>query len=200
MSKILKVGLTGGIGSGKSTACKYFRSYGVPVIDADKIAHELVEPGKPALEKLINITGKEYLSDDNVLDRKAIRRKIFEDYELKKHIEELLHPLVYIEIEKQIVNIEYPYTIISVPLLIESNGIDKFDRILVIDVPDNIRINRIKKRDGISENEILAIINAQVTREARLEVADDIIHNDKDEDYLVSQVNKLHSYYLEIAG
>ncbi len=199
MKTPLRVGLTGGIGSGKSTVCKIFEDLGVKIIDADQIAHDLVLPDQPALEKIIDILGTEYLDKDGQLDRKQLRNLVFNDKDKKKQIENILHPLVYSEIESQVSSINHPYCIICIPLLVETNALDKVDRILIIDIPEQLQISRASQRDKTEHMEIKNIIKNQITRKTRLGVADDIIINDHDQAYLYKQVEKLHERYMQMS-
>ena len=199
MSELLKIGLTGGIGSGKTTVCNYFREIGVPVIDADIITRQLLLPDKPALIEVQKIVGNNFINNRNELDRKALRKKLFEDPQTREKIESILHPLVFDKINHEINTITYPYTIISIPLLIETNSMNKYDRILVIDLPENLQIERVCKRDKIDKSEVLRIIQVQTSRAERLKIADDIIYNDKDKASLIKQIKELHSFYLEQA-
>ena len=199
MSELLKIGLTGGIGSGKSTVCKYFRELGVPVIDADLIARQLLLPDQPALNEVLKIVGNEFINERNELDRKALRKKLFEDPQARERIESIIHPLVFDKISEEIDSITYPYAIISIPLLIETKAMDKYDRILVIDIPENLQVERVCKRDKINKAEVLKIMKVQASRSERLRFADDIIYNNKDEASLMDQIEKMHSFYLKQA-
>jgi len=196
---MLKIGLTGGIGSGKSTVAKYFSDLDTSIIDADIIAQQLVEPGKPALKSIVNHFGEKILLPSGVLDRNQLRETIFTDPKQKKNLEAILHPLVYSEIESQIEQLSSPYCIISIPLLIET-GMEHFvDRILVIDCPVEVQFNRVKKRDLLSDARINSIIGSQATREQRLLAANDIIDNSNNTQALAEQVKKLHNLYISLA-
>lgn len=195
---VLKIGLTGGIGSGKSTVCKIFSEFGVPVIDADIIAHSLVRPGMPALEEIAKTFGKELISNDGTLDRKKIRDLIFTNETERKKLEDILHPAVYKEISVQVENINSKYCIISIPLLIETDASDTVDRILVIDVPRELQLQRASNRDKTNKNIIESIIDSQISREDRLAAADDIVNNDGNIENLHRQISGLHEYYSGI--
>jgi dephospho-CoA kinase len=194
---MLKIGLTGGIGSGKSTVAKLFTDLNAPLIDADIIAQQLVKPGKPALSAITKHFGKEVLMPSGMLNRNLLKEIIFTAPELKKKLETILHPLVYSEIKSQISQLTSPYTIISIPLLIET-GMENFvDRILVIDCPLEIQFVRVKKRDQLSDARISSIIASQATREQRTLAADDIIDNSNGTQALAQQVKKLHNLYMD---
>lgn len=195
---VLKIGLTGGIGSGKSTVCKIFSEFGVPVIDADIIAHSLVRPGMPALEEIAKTFGKELISNDGTLDRKKIRDQIFANDTERKKLENILHPAVYKEISVQVENINSKYCIISIPLLIETDASDTVDRILVIDVPRELQLQRASNRDKTNKSDIKLIIDSQISREDRLAAADDIVNNDGNIENLHRQISGLHEYYSDI--
>jgi dephospho-CoA kinase len=199
LNRILKVGLTGGIASGKSTVCKLFNELGVPVIDADQIAHELVQPNQPALNNIIEILGKKYLDKKGQLDRTLLRNAIFNDAVIKQKLEAILHPLVYEEIDNKIALFNAPYCIVCIPLLIETDALNKVDRVLLVDLPKELQLDRANKRDNVEKSEINKIIQTQVERKIRLEAADEIIKNDEDMDKLKTQVTNLHNFYTNLA-
>lgn len=192
---VLKIGLTGGIGSGKTTACEIFTELGVPVIDADIIAHDLVKPGMPALEEIIRVFGKEVISDDGTLDRKTIRDKVFANSNERKKLEDILHPAVYREISVQVENINSRYCIISIPLLLETGASKTVDRILLIDVPREQQLERASNRDNTNKNDINAIIDSQISRNDRLSAADDIVDNNGDINDLRKKIYELNEFY-----
>ncbi len=195
---MLKIGLTGGIGSGKSTVTQIFSDLKIPIIDADIIAHQLVEPGKPAIKAIAKQFGQQILTDQGTLNRKQLKEIIFSDPEQKKTLEQILHPLVFAEMESQIKQLSSPYCILSIPLLLETQMQDFVDRILVIDCPVEVQLERVKNRDQLNIETIKSIIASQVPREQRRQAADDIIINDADTQALAEQVKKLHNLYLSL--
>ncbi|MDH5777926.1 MAG: dephospho-CoA kinase [Gammaproteobacteria bacterium] len=195
----LCIGLTGGIGSGKSTVANMFIEKGVPVIDMDVIAHQLVEPGQPALEKIVALFGKSVLLDDGQLDRKTLRELIFAKPSARQQLEQILHPRIRQEVQQQIKAVESPYCIIAIPLLFETNQQDLVQRILVVDSSEEHQIERTVKRDLCNAEQVKSIIHNQIDRATRVSQADDIIDNTSDQAYLQEQVDKLHQTYLDIA-
>ncbi|OTA21812.1 dephospho-CoA kinase [Xenorhabdus beddingii] len=193
------VALTGGIGSGKTTISNVFSSLGVPLVDADIIAREVVAPGTPALQAITEHFGSDVLLADNSLNRARLRQKIFAAPEEKQWINALLHPLIQTETQRQLNQVTAPYVIWVVPLLIENNLSHLADRILVVDVPEEIQINRTMARDGVSREQVENILAAQASRHARLEKADDVILNHNSEQNITSRVVELHQQYLQQA-
>ncbi len=191
---MLKIGLTGGIGCGKTTVSDLFANLGVPVIDADIIARRLLLPGQ---ETLIHIKARfpEVFNSD-LLDKDKLRALVFSQPEEKAALEQIIHPRVFIAIDKEISELEAPYCILSVPLLLESNMAHKVDRVLVIDCPVEQQKKRVMKRDGHSESLISSIIATQINREQRLLKADDIIDNSNSRSELAEQVKNLHNLYV----
>lgn len=194
------LGLTGGIGSGKSAAAQHFIDLGVHVIDADHAARWVVEPGRPALEQIARHFGQGVLQADGQLDRAALRKLIFEVPEQRRWLEALLHPLIAEEIVSHLARAESPYAILVSPLLIESGQSRMTQRILVVDVPQQLQIERTLQRDQISEQQVQAILQAQASREERLCHADDVLVNDRDHAWLRSEVERLHHFYLTLRG
>ena len=195
----LVVGLTGGIGSGKSTTAAVFESLGIPVIDADQLAHRLVEPGQPALDEIRDTFGEGCITPDGRLDRAFMRQRVFSNNHEKHKLESILHPRIRSRILTWIAGLESPYCIVVIPLLLETGQTDLVDRILVVDTSENEQLKRVAARDRLTHNVILAIMDTQADRETRLAAADDIIENSGDMASLEYQVNVLHSYYLEIS-
>jgi dephospho-CoA kinase len=200
MQPVLRVGLTGGIGSGKSTVCRIFTDLGVPVIDADEIARQLTGPDQPALRLIAEAFGANALTASGELNRGYLRSMVFNDDTARTRLEDILHPLIYKEIERRIKLLDHPYCIICIPLLIEKHPQNKVDRVLVIDAPEEQQILRACKRDHTDRINIIRIMRAQTTRANRLAEADDIIHNDGDMASLQSQIIMLHSAYNKIAS
>ena len=199
MSRPLCVGLTGGIGSGKTTTTDIFAELGVPVIDADTISHEVVEAGRPALKDIVKTFGPDLVDDNGNLRRAHLRTLVFNDQSARRKLESIIHPEVRREITRRIDAVTFPYCIISIPLLIESSSRQDIDRILVVDVPESLQIQRASQRDESDANEIAKIVQSQIGRQDRLDAADDIIENDGDLEYLRSQVETIHKKYLELA-
>lgn len=197
---IYKVGLTGGIGSGKSTAARIFAELGVPVIDTDIIARELVEPGQPALAEIIAAFGEEILNAQGMLDRARLRRLVFANEALKARLEAILHPRILQEMYHRAARLAAPYCILVIPLLVETAQEGAIDRTLVIDVPETIQRHRVKARDQLSDEEIDAILRTQCPRAVRLAAADDVIVNDTDLATLHRQIERCHQKYLSLAS
>jgi dephospho-CoA kinase len=198
---MLRIGLTGGIGSGKSLACAMFAKLGVPVIDADVIAREIVAPGSELAERVIREFGESYRDDTTGgLDRKALRRLVFGNSQARHRIEALLHPTITQELSRRQIGLSAPYCILSIPLLIESGLHHLVDRILVIDCPRALQVERVMVRDAITRDEARTMLATQVSREARLKQADDVIDNGGGPGSLEEQVRRLHRRYLEMGA
>lgn len=192
-------GLTGGIGSGKSEVSARFERLGITVVDADMIARQVVEPGSLALEKIAEHFGKAIITKDGALDRKQLRSIIFEQSSEKIWLESLLHPIIRAETIAQLNSSQSPYTILSSPLLLETNQHELVDRILVVDADENLQVSRASSRDSISPENIQKIMQSQLSRSARCAKADDIIRNHGDLRELQDQVESLHARYLHLA-
>ena len=195
----LRVGLTGGVGSGKSTVASHFEALGVPVIDADIVARQVVAPGQPALLDIAAYFGEEVLKEGQ-LDRALLRRKIFSDDHQRRWLEGLLHPLIYKAIEQQIASLSAPYVLIVVPLLLEAGWQNLVDRVLVVDVDPKLQIQRVVGRDQLESSVVEKMLKAQIIREPRLLAADDVLDNSGSPDDLPEKVLKLHQSYLNMAG
>lgn len=196
---MLRIGLTGGIGSGKSVVAERFAALGIPVIDADVLARELVAPGQPALSEILEAFGTEFLKADGTLDRAALRAHVFSHPTARTRLEAILHPAIRAEMLRRLQALSAPYCILVIPLLIETGQSNLVDRILLVDVDPSIQHQRIAHRDGLTESEIDAILAAQADRQARLDAADDVIDNSGEPGELDAQVGDLHARYLTLA-
>lgn len=194
------LGLTGGIGSGKSAAAKHFIELGVHLVDADHAARWVVEPGRPALAQIVAHFGPQVLQADGQLDRATLRAEIFQHPEQRRWLEALLHPLIGMEISQHLARAESPYAILVSPLLIESGQHRLTQRILLIDTPESLQVARTIERDGVSADQVQAILQAQASRQQRLQQAHDVLLNDRDLGWLQSEVERLHHFYLSLHG
>ena len=198
MSKYI-VGISGGIGSGKTTVTDLFKTYAIDVIDADVIAREVVEPGTPALKEIVDKFGMAVLDGSGSLDRAKLRNFVFDDSEVKNWINQLLHPAIRQQMLFQTQQAKSIYCLLSVPLLVENKLYEQVDRVVIVDVDERTQLQRTLLRDKTNEQQIRAIMSAQATREQRLAVADDVIDNHGKADDLVKQVAQLHIRYLQFA-
>ena len=196
---MLRIGLTGGIGSGKTTVADMFANHGVPTIDADEIARALVAPYQPAYDEIIDAFGRDIVDGDGNIDRDKLRRLVFDDTQRRRALEAILWPRVRTEIHHQSVELDAPYCIIVIPLLIEADQLDLVERVLVVDLDEEKQVQRVGARIGLSEAEVRKIIAAQIERSERLRHADDVIENNADMASLEAQVEKLHRRYLALA-
>jgi dephospho-CoA kinase len=191
------VGLTGGIGSGKSTVAECFVALGVPVIDTDVIARQLTEPGSEALDAIRTAFGETVMQPDGTLDRAALRRRVFADAAARHQLEALLHPRIRQRVEQALAALAAPYALLVIPLLVETGGYqDVLNRVLVVDCPEDLQIARVMARSGLAQDEVKAILAAQATRAERLAAADDVIVNTASPEALRSEVTTLHRRYL----
>lgn len=197
---MLVIGLTGGIGSGKSTVAKLFAELNVPIIDADLIARELVEPEQPALLELTDKFGPDILQSNGELDRRRLRELVFADDEQRKLLEEILHPKIRLAMLERLDQIEGPYVIMVIPLLVDTGHWEIIDQILVIDVDEETQIQRVMQRDRVNRRQAQAIIDTQISRRARLDAADQVLKNSGDITDLRNNVNILHQAYLAEAN
>ena len=198
---MLVVGLTGGIASGKSTAAAFFRARGVPVIDADQVARDVVAPGTPGLAAVADAFGSDVLQADGTLDRRRMREIVFADPTERRRLEAILHPLIRDEIRARLDQVRGPYCILDVPLLVESPALRALaHRVLVIDVPAELQVVRLMQRDGMTAAQCEAMLAAQASRERRLEGADDVVDNAGDMTALQRQLESMHARYLHLAG
>ncbi len=196
----LRIGLTGGIASGKSTVADLFADLGVAVIDTDIIARELVQPGQAALDEIRAAFGDAVLNDDGTLDRAAMRAQIFADDDTRQRLETILHPRIQHETLQQMDAVGGDYLLVVVPLLTGSALRDQVDRILVVDCNEATQIERLLARDAESEEQARRMLASQASREQRLAVADDVIHNDASIAATSSQVSALHDTYMTLAN
>ncbi|MEE9345836.1 MAG: dephospho-CoA kinase [Methylococcales bacterium] len=197
---MLKIGMTGGIGSGKTTVGFLFQDYGIPLIDADQIAHQQARPGESAYQAIVDYFGAQSLNADNTLNRVWLKQRIFNSVTDKQALENITHPLIFDAISAWFKQQTARYCIASIPLLVETNSAELFDRVLVIDCSPATQIKRIVQRDNLSEKEAKRIILQQSDRENRLKLANDVIINQQQTtSTLVKDVEKLHNLYLSIS-
>ncbi len=193
------LGLTGGIGSGKSTVAAAFRQQGIEVLDADRAARDVVTAGSPALANIAEHFGRDILLSDSTLDRAKLRAIIFDNPAEKEWLESLLHPLIEFQIKRQLKQIKSPYAILESPLLLETSQHRLVDRVLVVDLPEEGQLARAAARDSNSEKQIKAIMSTQLPRQQRLNMADDVIDNSGSPKETQQQAMVLHKKYLEMA-
>lgn len=200
---MLVIALTGGIGSGKTIVSDIFKSKNIPIIDTDIIARQIVEPNKAAYLEVINMFGKEILNKDSSINRQTLSKLIFSSKEKRLQLESILHPIIWQEVKSQLNMLSYPYCIVVVPLLVEnlsSITTVTFDRILVIDTEEELQIVRSHKRDNSDIEEIKNIMKNQVSRQTRIDAADDIILNTENLAALNKEVNSLHEKYIALSN
>lgn len=199
MKSKLVIGLTGGIGSGKSAVTTLFAELGIDIVDADVVARDVVQPGSPGLSEITKHFGEIVLHDDGTLNRSQLRELVFHNPVNKTWLNDLLHPLIREGMQAGIQNSKSPYCILAVPLLIENHLTGMVNRVLVIDCTEQQQLERAMQRDGSSEQTIRNIMASQARREERLQAADDVIDNSGNKDTLPDQVNACHRHYLELA-
>lgn len=200
---MLVVALTGGIGSGKSAVAERFSALGVPVLDADQLARELVAPGLPALAEIREAFGPQALGPDGALDRLWLRERIFTEPQARQRLEGILHPRIRSEMLRRLETLRVfapPYVVVVIPLLLETHQTDLADRILVVDAPEAIQIERVMARDRQTHAQARAILSSQWDRPRRLAAATECIDNSGSRDALLAQVDAFHRYYLELAS
>ncbi|MFO1429253.1 MAG: dephospho-CoA kinase [Candidatus Competibacteraceae bacterium] len=196
---LLVVALTGGIGSGKTAVSEAFARHGVPVIDTDILAREVVEPGRPALQEIVEVFGEACLNAAGSLDRTYLRRVIFADAGRRQELEAILHPRILRALRERLATLQVPYCLVAVPLLVET-GLDKqFERILLVDVPEKVQIERVMARDRVDAEQARRILSQQASRAQRLAVADEVIENTGTLAELEDKVTVLHQQYLALA-
>lgn len=198
-SRPLLIALTGGIASGKTAVAKLFEQLGVPVLDTDQIARDVVEPGTTTLAKLVDTFGAEILDASGRLDRRRMRERVFANPQDRARLEAIVHPAIRAELARRSTNAGGVYQIHVIPLLVEGGRARDYDRVLVVDCPRELQLSRLMKRDGASEEQANAILAAQATREQRLAIADDVITNTGTFEDLERKVAALHEKYLKKA-
>ena len=196
---MLIIGLTGGIGSGKSVASDKFASLGITVVDADVASRTVVEPGMPALKEIESHSGSEIIAGDGQLDRTKLREIIASDAEERKRLESVLHPRIGEQIAKEISESTSPYTLFVAPLLLETNSQEMCSRVVVVDVPKEVQVERTAERDEVSTDQVEQMVSAQMEREKRLGKADDVLLNTGTIEELEKKVEELHEKYLQMA-
>ena len=197
---MLKIALTGGIGSGKTTVSDYFRKLGVPVIDADEASHEVTQAGEPAVQKIADVFGASVLGCDGNLDRTTLRNIVFGDPDSRKLLESILHPEIRRRMNEAASRTQSPYCLFSIPLLIETSQHTSYDRILVVEASEDRRRSWIQARSDLTQSEITAILSAQVSDEQRRREADDLLINDGGIDDLHARIDRLHQTYLALSA
>lgn len=196
---MLIIGITGGIGSGKTAASDYLAAQGITVVDADQVSRQIVEPGEPALEQIRARFGDRVLGGDGRLDRAALREIVFADPDELAALEAITHPAIGAEIRRQLEASESSYTILVSPLLLETDQYQMVERVLLVDVPESVQVERTARRDEVPGDQIRHIMAAQMDRQERRRKADDIVLNDGSLADLHEQLDHLHQYYLELA-
>lgn len=200
MGARLRIGLTGGIASGKSTVSRRFEELGVPVIDADAVSRTVVAPGTPGLDRIVGRFGRGVLQPSGDLDRRALRDLIFNDPESRQALDAILHPLIGVEMERQAAAALGPYLVMAIPLLVEGGRArERVDRVLVVDVDEALQLERVQERDRSSLEQARAILASQASRGARLAVADDVLSNGGTVAELRQAVDRLHERYVKLA-
>ena len=197
---MFKVALTGGIAAGKTAVSDYFQTLGVPVIDTDIISRQIVEPGQSAFKAIVEQFGSEMLSQDDRLNRKVLREIVFNQPEKRRQLENITHPAIHQAVMTQLKSLQANYVILVIPLLVESGNKYQQDRVLLVDIPESLQIQRVMQRDQISEQQAKQILQAQSTRQQRLDIADDIVLNSADISSLQQQIAELHRKYLALAA
>ena len=193
------VGLTGGIGSGKSAAANFFQNEGITVIDADDLSREVIEQDTPGFEKIVDCFGSAIIDSDGSINRAFLRQEVFDDEKKKKLLESIIHPLVRDLMIKKIAASQSPYSIIMVPLIFETNSMNNYNRILVIDCDPIVQLERAMLRDKNSKIQIQKIIDSQCSREERISIANDVIPNNDSLENLKIRSIAMHKFYLGLS-
>ncbi|MGO9513444.1 MAG: dephospho-CoA kinase [Steroidobacteraceae bacterium] len=199
MAARLRIGLTGGIASGKSTVAQRFSELGIPVIDADASSRCVVARGQPGLKAVVDRFGAGVLTAEGDLDRRALRDLIFADPQSRRDLEAILHPLIRVDMEQRAAAAVGPYLVMAIPLLVEGGSRDRIDRILVVDADEAMQLQRLVARDSVSPEQARAILAAQADRASRLKAADDVLVNSGTVRELREAVDRLHQQYLRLA-
>jgi dephospho-CoA kinase len=200
MARRLRIGLTGGIASGKSTAAARFAELGVPVIDADEVARAVVAPGESGYAQVVDRFGRGILAADGGLDRRALRDRVFAHPAERQDLEAILHPLIRAQMQRRENAALGPYVVLAIPLLVEGGRREQVDRVLVVDVDEAAQLERLMRRDASTEAQARAILAAQASRSVRLQVADDVLVNTGSVPELRAAVDRLHERYLAMAS
>lgn len=200
MGRPLRIGLTGGIASGKSVVADLFADRGAPVLDTDLIARDVVAPGEPALAEIAAVFGETLLQPDGSLDRRRLRERVFAHPADRRRLEAILHPRIRAELERRSALAGGPYQLLVIPLLVEGAGQTRLDRVLVVDCPEEVQLARLRARDGETEAGARAILAAQADRATRLAAADDVIVNDGSREALATAVEQLDARYRQLAS
>ena len=192
------IGLTGGIGSGKSAAANFFQNEGVTVIDADDLAREVIEINTPGYKSIVDYFGSRIIDANGLINRASLRKEVFDDDEKKKVLESIIHPLVRDLMTERITMAQSSYSIVMVPLIFETNSMSNYNRILVIDCDPSLQLERATTRDNNSKDQIQKIIDAQCSREERLSIANDVIPNNDSLNDLKTRSLIMHKFYLDL--
>ena len=199
MSSPFILGVTGGIGCGKTAVTNFFNTIGITIIDADKAARVVVEPSKPAMKAIIQRYGSDILKKDKTLNRSKLRDTIFTSLKEKKWLEELLHPLINQQLRRDLSSSKPPYTVLVSPLMLETGHIQLINRLLVVDLPEEVQLIRAMERDNMTEVQARRIIKSQKNRRELLRIADDVVDNSGTLTALHKQLKTLHKEYLKLA-
>lgn len=200
MRRPLVIGVTGGIGAGKSAVCAAFEKRGIPVIDTDQVAREVVMPGTAGLAAVVAAFGPDVLTAEGAMDRAAVRRLVFGNPDNRLRLEAILHPLIRVRVGEHLARVSAPYCLLGIPLLVESGNRTPVDRVLVVDCPEALQISRVMARDKLTDEEVRAIMRSQASRQERLARADDVVMNAGDLSAIEIQVDDLHARYLALAS